>query len=259
MLRYCSRSEVAERLHSIQVKRGWSIRPRHPDYSLQPIRMLDTGLSWRFGLLLLFLAAGAAVDWWRHPQQPTRWKEYSFLLACGLVGGVTGVAIDEFTGTLSPEYFLFGKGIPDTPQFRLAVAQLGFHSGLVLGLLCGGCLLVANQPHKLRAPLPLTDLIFPACWPIAAALALAPAGLLLSVACDPAGIAAQFEGLVPPDRRWRLLAVWGLHLGLYAGAVTGTLAAILWIRQFRIGRASSQTVAGERTRETPMGADVISD
>jgi hypothetical protein len=99
------------------------------------------------GALLLLMLVVAFVDWWWRGAQATRWREYSFLLAAGMFGGLLGVAIDQFTATISPGYFVVGKGVSAGAGFRLGVAGIGFQAGLAVGMVIGGVYLLANNPR----------------------------------------------------------------------------------------------------------------
>jgi uncharacterized membrane protein YfcA len=73
--------------------------------------MYDIVPYWfRVALLLFLMSVVAAIDWGRNRQGATRWKEYGFVIVSGVVGALFGLLNDLITSSISPEYFLFGKG-----------------------------------------------------------------------------------------------------------------------------------------------------
>jgi hypothetical protein len=195
--------------------------------------MDDRPFLWRLGLLLVVLAVVAALDRWRYRARATRWREYLVLLACGAVGGVLGAAIDQVTATISPDYFVLGKGLPAGAGFRRAVAWLGFQAGFVTGCIAGGLLLWAGQPERYRVQIGYRGLCRRLPLPVLGALLLAvPMGLVVP-AWDPLGLGEVLAAELPPPRLARFLTVWGVHLGLYTGGVLGTLLGMLGLRRAR--------------------------
>ena len=86
--------------------------------------MPDPSFGVRLLILLAVLGGIAGVDYWRNRQRATRWREYSFLLACATLGGLFGAAFDQLSVALSPEYFEVGKGIPHPEKLgRVAFQQ----------------------------------------------------------------------------------------------------------------------------------------
>lgn len=76
-----------------------------------------------------------------------RAKEYAFLLYAASLAVAYAVTHDQVTATISPEYFVYGKGL-DASLPRLHVAWLAVRAGLPVGLLGGAALLVANNPRR---------------------------------------------------------------------------------------------------------------
>ena len=78
-----------------------------------------------------------------------RAKEYAFLLYAMLVAAAYAVAHDHLTATISPEYFLYGKGLAQDPRpFRWAITPLAVRASLAVGLFGGAALLLANNPRR---------------------------------------------------------------------------------------------------------------
>lgn len=191
---------------------------------------------WRLAALLLLMSIVAAIDWWRNRAAATRWREYSFLLAAGFLGGLIGVANDLVTSAISPDYFVVGKGIPADEHFRVHVVSLGFQAGLVMGMLIGGVYLIANNPSRHRSRLSMLRLFRFALPPVLAAVLCAPIVSWLISRWDPLNFRSpeQLGAILAPIQISQFLAVWGLHLGMYAGGLLGTVFAVFAIRQKRI-------------------------
>jgi hypothetical protein len=190
---------------------------------------------WRLGVLAMLMSIVAGIDWRRNGAAATKWREYAFLLAAGLLGGLIGIANDLITSTISPDYFVIGKGIPADGYFRLHVVSLGFQAGLMMGMLVGGIYLIANNPKPNRRSLPLVQLFRFALPPILTAIALAPLGALLIGRWDPLNFRSpsQLGNLLNPTQATRFLTVWGMHLGIYAGGLLGTFYGVFAIRRCR--------------------------
>ncbi len=190
-------------------------------------------LFWRLLILVLLMAIVALIDWRRRGQEATRWREYAFLLLAGLMGGFVGIANDHVTATISPEYFFIGKGIKLDDGFRRHVTELGFHAGLLAGVVIGGAFLMANNPKPNRPSLPAKKLVRFALYPIVGALVLVPLGSVSAYYLDPLNFSSDLSEALSPEQIGRFLAVWGIHLGLYASGLAGTIAGVLGIRRMR--------------------------
>lgn len=192
----------------------------------------------RLGLLLALMAFGAAVDRRVNGPAARRGREYAFLLAAGAIGAAFAFACDQVTSRLSPEYFVEGKGLAPGPGFARAVVELSLQAGLVAGLVLGGALLLANQPRADRPALPLRRLLLRAAWPLAGAALAAPLGALVLPPLDPLDLRGRLRGVVAEAALEDLVRVWGIHAGLYAGAVVGTLVGVVEVRRRRALRAA---------------------
>lgn len=185
----------------------------------------------RLALLLGLLAVAATLERLARGEAATRWREYLVLLAFGLVGCVVGVGVDQVTSRVSPEYFVFGKGLDAGPGLGRAVVRLSLEAGLSAGLVLGALLLVANGSPGRAPPASLLRL---SAWPVLLGLALAPAGALVARLVDPFGLERFLDGLVDdPAARRRFAVVHGAHGGLYLGALAGTIAAMIRVRRLR--------------------------
>jgi alpha-beta hydrolase superfamily lysophospholipase len=158
-------------------------------------------------------------------------NEYAFLLYTMLVAAAYGVAHDHVTATISPEYFLYGKGLSEASQpFRWALTSLAVRASLPAGLLCGTVLLAANRPYRNRQPGQLTyvALVKLSLIPLSAAALLAAASGALNASAQ-IGTATALELGVVPYRVWRFIIVWAVHVGSYVGALLGTVATAMLV------------------------------
>lgn len=194
----------------------------------------------RLATLLVLMIMGAAIDVAVRGREATRPREYAFLLAAGAIGALFALCTDQVTSRLSPEYFVIGKGLDEGPTFARAVVELGLQAGLVAGLVLGGVLLLANQAKPDRPALPLARVLLRAGWPLGGALLVAPIGALTGVALFPGGMRGELARLLDAEPLERFMRVWGVHLGLYVGAVAGVIVAVVDVRRRR--RAMSVVV-----------------
>lgn len=166
----------------------------------------------------------------------SRAKEYFFLLYAALLAAAYAVAHDQVTAAISPEYFVYGKGL-EPSSLRLHVAWLAVRAGLPVGLLGGIALLVANDPQRSGAPpqLHYRTLMRLALVPLAAAAMMA--GIFGAAnACLQLGTATARELGVPEYRVWRFVIVWGVHAGSYFGALLGIAVGAAFVVALRRGR-----------------------
>src|SRR5262249_2425290 len=133
----------------------------------------DAGLLTRITIGVIIFACLAIVDLRRNGRQATRWREYLFLLACVSAGLVYGFVNDQVTCTISPEYFLYGKGLADvigsdaSPMvFRWEAAKIGMKATWSAGLLIGVAMLIANNPSKRLGQLTMKKLLKFLPWPL---------------------------------------------------------------------------------------------
>lgn len=202
------------------------------------------GLGARIAIGGAFFAVLAVVDLARNGKDARRWKEYLFLVFGAAAAMAYGAANDCITCRISWEYFYYGKGLEDQlgpriPPDALALAwgamKVGVQSSWSAGLLVAAAMLMANNPRPGRASLGYGRLIGLTGIVFAITAAVATLG----------GVVGHFGGLrwVSPDlselwdkglfRPGRFLAVFGVHLGGYAGALLGTIYAVWRIRRDR--------------------------
>ncbi|MBL9025332.1 MAG: hypothetical protein JNL21_24270 [Myxococcales bacterium] len=146
--------------------------------------------------------------------KPSRIHAYGVLLFGSIAAGVVGLAFDQLTVSLSPEYFVLGKGLRED-GLRLQVAWLGFRSALPAGALVAGLGLLRSRGQRefsWRSWL----LRFAAGLPVT--LATLPLAMMLT---DPFAVRASSAGAMSDAACSRYLAVWGMHIGAYVGTALG--------------------------------------
>lgn len=188
--------------------------------------MADIPLYWRLLILAAACLTFLLFDLVKPRGQRSRWREYLFLLGAGLGTGLLGVVVDCVTSTISPEYFLLGKGLSTTSWIE--IAAFGLQAGFGPGIAAGALMLYANpEPQQalrlfrfLAAPLGLAFLV----------------GSLAGLACHALPLFRHpgLEGALTDNRAAAFTRVWVIHLGVYAGGVAG----LMWMI-FRIRRAKA--------------------
>ncbi len=216
--------------------------------------------AWRLALVVFVMAIIAWIDWRRHRAQATKWREYSFLLTAGLLGGLIGALLDNLTVTLSPEFFLFAKNIAGGAGFRYRLTEFAFHAGLVAGIAVGGAYLIANNPKPGRPSLSYKRLFCLAVWPLAGALVAVPIVAPLICRWDPWGMRTKLADLLTADQLNRFIAVWGINVGTYLGGVLGAIWGVISIRRARaVMRASPHPAHSHPERSEGSGPESIED
>lgn len=187
-------------------------------------------------LVLLFLIL-AGIDFIRNHAKARKWQEYVFLLFCAMAGGLFGIINDMITSSISPEYFVFGKGIRQgcisrSNDFALKVVELGFQAGFFAGAIVGCTLLFANNPSRKSQPIPHSDIFAISLRPLFIAIIVAPLVSLL-FSSDIFNLTQTLRGEVPSHKISNFLTVWGIHCGLYIGGTLGTIWSVTTILKRR--------------------------
>jgi hypothetical protein len=198
------------------------------------LKAYEDALPYRLAFGLAFFGALAAWEAARNGRKSARLREYGFLLFTTFASIVFAVIHDHVTATVSPEYFLAGKGLYGDPRpFRLAVTMLSIKASYWVGLLLGTALLVANNPSPTRPQLayaPLMRLtLLPLVGAVSAAAVLGTILRLVDFGQRSAAAAVVYE----VDA---FVTVWGMHAGSYLGALVGGVAAVTIVVQRRRGR-----------------------
>lgn len=198
-----------------------------------------------------FLVLGVA-DRIRHPENPRRAKEYLFLAFSVAAAVLYGLAHDHVTATISPRYFLVGKGLAGDPRpFRLAVSILAVRGTYWVGLLGGAALLIANNPSAQRPQLPYRALVRLVLLALGTSLAAAGVGALMVGldAFDMMNTASEFVGAAAARG---FLIVLGCHAGSYAGGAVGIIAALVIVRHRRRSLAAAPAAGAPGARSASV-------
>lgn len=183
--------------------------------------------------LLLLMAGVALWEYRRDRAHARKWKEYGFLMICGGLGAVFGIANDQVTSTISPYYFYVFKGIEYGDRFRLEVAALGAQAGFFAGFLAGAIFLIANNPGQKKRSLSYPSLLSIARYPFIWAIALAVLTGAIFYSYQPSPMLDPLKPFLIAAEVPRFMLTWGIHIGLYLGAAVGTVHAVVKIRQGR--------------------------
>jgi hypothetical protein len=177
-------------------------------------------------LTLVVLMALLAVWDYRRRAASIKWREYLFVLAGGLLGGLMGLLNDLITSSISPEYFRLGKGLAGGPDLHTRAALLGLQAGFSAGAIAAAIFLYAATRGRARlAPSCRTFLHF-ALKPLACAIVCVCLFPLLFRRFDPLNVAGTLQPLLEPGRLSRFMLVWWIHSGLYTGLAAGLIWAI---------------------------------
>lgn len=190
----------------------------------------------------------ALLDIRKHGRAATRWKEYAFLFACVVFALLYGILNDQFSVTISWEYFYYGKDLsealgPNLPPaqlpLRLQAAKIGMMATWSAGLIIGVALLIANNPRPGKPGLPYRALIRQLFLVLGITAMFAVYGALLGYFGYLDWASEDFRQM-RQQNLWRpahFTGAWGEHLGAYVGGLLGTTLAVLNIlrRRRRLG------------------------
>ena len=180
---------------------------------------------YRLLALTVFISLMLVYDLRHPPGKRYRHREYFFLLATGVAGAVFGLLTDTITSSISPDYFILGKGLSTAADFQLEVWALGAKAGFSGWVLAGGILLVVNRGRA----------------------AIGRLFRLMALSFVYSALGATLFGLLQHELRfiqfaeWNLVLgplsaqgftlVWCIHLGVYVGAGAGLLLACFRVRR----------------------------
>lgn len=208
----------------------------------------DSTLPYRIGFAVVFFTAMGIWDWIKNPSNPTRVREYLFLIGAVCVWVTYGVVHDHVTATISPEYFLNAKGLASSPRpFRVAVTMLAAKATYGPGALAGALLLFANNPTSKGRVLPqlsYPELFRICCYGVSLALGCAVLLGTLSNLFGNQTVLRDLANANGAEHRVRQFAtVWGIHAGSYLGAFLGTVWGTILVVSRRKRRAALELVA----------------
>lgn len=180
----------------------------------------------------------------------SRARSYALMLAGAFAGGLLGALFDQVTVSISPAYFVIGKGLSvPAAELRAAAAWTGFRGGLALGALTVGTgLWLEAQGTSLRWP----RWLLAAC--ASASITAVMSGALMPL-LDPFDVRQESAGTLDEQDASRYLAVWGAHIGAYLGAMAGVTAMVAQARACRSAPAKrSRLTTRSRRRATARAA-----
>jgi hypothetical protein len=181
---------------------------------------------YRVVLLLGLMLVVALADFYRKRPQATKFREYGFVVIAGAIGAAVGLVNDLITSSISPEYFIFGKGLDNTPNLRVQAGLYGLQVGFSAGVIAGAVSLYVTGRKSAYPPIKCSRLLQMLWMPIVGAIFCGILIPLLFSKFDPADFSGQLKGLLDARKLDRFRQVWWTHVGLYAGMIIG-LAAML--------------------------------
>ncbi len=192
------------------------------------LESLGISFWWRALILIVVLGLVGFVEHRLRGAQARRWREYLVLVAFALAGGGFAFVIDQVTSRISPEYFLYSKGLP-RENFAWEVVNLSLKAGVTAGFLCGGLLLFAHSRYAPNGSLRQLLRCLPAPW-----IGGLFGGVIFGVTVYFGLGASWYSGSVfPPsdDRSLPYQMVAGIHFGVYLGGVVATIWCMVRMRK----------------------------
>lgn len=156
-----------------------------------------------------------------------KFREYGFVIITGVVGAMIGFVNDLITSSISPDYFILGKGLEESPDLRIQAGLFGLRVGFSAGVIGGAVCLYASRRESAHPPATFSRLLRLLWMPVAGAILGGIALPLGFSKFDPARFSGQLDTLLSAGRISRFRQVWWTHVGLYAGMVVGLAAMIL--------------------------------
>jgi hypothetical protein len=155
---------------------------------------------YRVALLLGLMAIAVAADFWRHGREAERHREYGFIWIAGILGGLVGFANDCATSSISPDYFILGKGLEPGNNLRLRAGMYAFKTGLSAGII-GGAVCLFARAGKSRFSTEQMRRLLQALWmPAVGAVLLGFALPIFAGRFDPLGLSASLNSLLTADQ-----------------------------------------------------------
>ena len=172
------------------------------------------------------MIAVSFVDLYQKGDQATKFREYGFIIITGIVGAMIGFGNDFITSSISPEYFILGKGLLQGPDLTMRAGLFGLRVGFSAGVIGGAVCLYASRRKSSYPPTKYSCLLRLLWMPVTGAIACGVAFPLAFSKFDPARFSTQLETLLDAGKISRFRQVWWTHLGLYAGLVIGLTAML---------------------------------
>lgn len=200
----------------------------------------QTSFSTRLIVLTTLMGVVSAIDFLRNGRKAAKFREYGFILLAGALGGTVGWINDLITSSISPDYFVMGKGLLEGETLRREAGLYGCRTGVSAGIIGGAiCLFVTVRQGKEAGT--IVPRLLNLLWlPVLAAVG----GGILFPLCfsrfDPAHLSASLSALLDAGRTQKFLEVWWIHCGLYAGLLYGL---VMMIAKTRRAVALARTIA----------------
>jgi len=183
---------------------------------------------YRILLFVIFAIVMALYDYLRY-KRFIRTKEYAAVMLAGLVGGVYGGLNDIVTGTISPEYFIYGKDIPVDIFTLFSAVKVGLIAGISGGCVLGIILIYIRGTWFPQCSMLRTISQF---WkPIACGILFSLVFALCFNRFDSFNLLEYTEAFLNPDQQHGFITVWWEHTGVYTGALAGSVWAVLSLRK----------------------------
>lgn len=169
---------------------------------------------------------------WRRQGLTERKLLYCVVLCCTACGMLFAALFDQFTCTLSPEYFVYWKELnAQSPgHLRLLALDLGLAAGFLPGLLTGLCFSIACLFGKSKGTHTLSSLLR---WLVLPLAAIAIAAVCLGTLHYNQQTSELFRAVKSLDlnaEQVRMMnTVWGIHKGAYVGGTIGTVLGTVLI------------------------------
>ena len=186
---------------------------------------MHISFAYRLCAGLLVFAVLLAVD--LRKGRYHRAKEYTYLFGMTAAAMAYGMVHDYVSWSISPAYFVLGKGIASAATgYTWETMKLAATALWSVGLLGSACVLLANNADKQGRQVPYAFLVKVAAVP-----------LLLSIAIEiPFGLSFHYIApwfLSAPHLRSlythagsSFFIVWGMHIGAYFGGAVGIIFAV---------------------------------
>lgn len=194
---------------------------------------MDIPFVWRLAMLLAVAAGASWIDHGRRGQKATAGREYGFILLTGAIGALIGAVNDAITSSVSPDYFVAGKGLADGDHLRLAAIQYGAQVGCSGGVIAGAILVYFGRRESRTPPVAISWLCQQVWIPAVGAVAGAFIIPAIAAHLDPFQLAKGLNGVIAPGRVPGFIRVWWAHTGLYAGLLAGELILLRLVNRER--------------------------
>lgn len=181
---------------------------------------------WRLLCLTVLLTLIAWWDYRRLGPTARRWQEYLFLYSAGACAALLGALNDLYTVSVSPDYFISGKGLEAGDGLMLRAMGLGAQAGFVAGVVIAGCLLLRFRRETWRT---LVQFI---AWISGGAIGIA----WLSQLILPRFLSSlDYVSQMPwsDQQKEDFIFVWSIHIGLYIGALLMLLVIVIGVKSQR--------------------------